>query len=333
MIQHILRRPLALVPLAIALPFAFQSLACSSVEVINPAEITPVDAKDAGTDVEADADTPPDPGPPMLGPSLAFDDFHIATIQEAFHPFALLGPLVNDQLTMSIKNGQLLFGLEIRNLDDPSGQSDPEISAAMIGLSDSDSDNSDNFNPDEPETYSPAPLSFGMDGNPTIEFTTASIKKGFLHAESVGVLMTPGLPFPFANPVLEGTIKATPEEDAIYTLEKGRLTGAVQASLLGFIPNITMGQCQGQTLLDVIATGCGIFPLQPQVDLDGDGLEKFFDDPDDMGVKDFRIDRCVDGDGTEILGTDCVSDSRIADGYNLIFAMHGVRAFVLQPMP
>ncbi len=318
----------------LALALAVQGLACSSVEVINPAEITPAGDKDAGADADMeDADLPPEAGPPMLGPSLAFDDFHIATIQEAFHPFALLAPLVNDQLMMSVQNGQLLFGIEIRGLDDPSGQSDPEITAAMIGLNDSDNDNTDNFKADEPETFSPAPLSFGMEGNPTIEFTTASIKKGVIHAESVGILMTPGLPFPFANPVLDGTLKATKEGDAIRTLENGRLTGAVQASLLGFVPNITMGQCQGQTLLDVIATGCGIFALQPQVDLDGDGLEKLYDDTGDNGMKDFRIDRCVDGDGTEILGTDCVSDARIADGYNLVFAMHGVRAFVLQPMP
>lgn len=330
MTQRLLNRTTALISFALA----FQCAACSSVEVINPAEVKPVAEKDAGTDAaDTDADAPPEAGPPLLGPSLVFDDFHVATLQEAFHPFALLAPLVNDQLTMSIQNGQLLFGVELRGLDDPSGQADQEITAAMIGLSDSDSDNTDNFMPDMPETFSPAPLSFGMEGNPTIEFTTASIKNGVLKAESVGLLQTPGLPFPFANPVLEGTLKPTSEGDAVRTLEKGKLTGAVRASLLAVVPNITMGQCQGQTLLDVIATGCGIFPLQPQVDLDGDGFEKLFDDPDDQGMKDHRIDRCVDGDGTEILGTDCVNDPRIADGYNMIFALHGVRAFVLQPMP
>jgi hypothetical protein len=147
--------------------------------------------------------------------------------------------------------------------------------------------------------------------------------------------MTPGLPIPFTNPVIDGTLMASAKGDSVRTLENGRLTGAVRASLLSAVPNITMGTCDGGTLLDVIATGCGIFPLQPEVDLDGDGLEKFYDesgaDSDAGPTGDGMIDRCVDGDGTEILGTDCPSDPRIADAYRLVFAIHGVRALILAP--
>jgi hypothetical protein len=147
--------------------------------------------------------------------------------------------------------------------------------------------------------------------------------------------MTPGLPLPFVNPSIDGTLNATTEKDAVRTLEKGRLTGAVPASILAAAPNIAMSMCKGQTLLDVIATGCGFIPVQPEIDLDGDGLEKFYDDesadPDAGSGGDGQIDRCVDGDGTEILGTDCASDPKIADGYRLIFALHGVRAIVLAP--
>lgn len=315
--------------LSLALLIALSTPACGKIELVYPLE-----APDAGPD--ADAEPPPEAGPPpMLGPSLAVDDLHIATLKEAFHAFALLGGLVNEQITTSVKNGSLLVGLELRDLDDPSGQNDEAMTVAMIGLSDSDGDASDNFDPNAPETFSPAPLSFGMEGNPTVVFSQASIKDGLLHAESVGILMTPGLPFPFANPVLEGTLTASAEGDSIQTLENGRLTGAVSASLLGIVPNITMGTCGGQTLLDVIATGCGIFALQPEVDLDGDGLEKLFDvegvDENGNPAKDGHIDKCVDGDGTEILGPDCASDPRIADAYRLVFALHGVRAFVLAP--
>lgn len=318
--------------LPLALLIALSMPACGSIEIVYPLE-----GPDAGPDAAPDAEPPAmEAGPPpMLGPSLALDDLHIATLQEAFHAFALLGGLVNEQIKMSVQNGTLLVGLELRDLDDPSGQNDEAMTVAMIGLSDSDGDPSDNFDPNAPETFAPAPLSFAMGDDPTVLFSTASIKDGFLHAESVGILNTPGLPIPFANPVLEGTLKASTEKDSIKTLEDGRLTGAVGASLLAVVPNITMGSCKGQTLLDVIATGCGIFALQPEVDLDGDGLEKLFDDEtmdaDGGSSKDGRIDRCVDGDGTEILGTDCPSDPRIADAYRLVFALHGVRAFVLAP--
>jgi hypothetical protein len=315
----------------LSLLIALSTAACGNIELVYP-----IEGPDAGPDAAADAEPPPEAGPPLLGPSLAIDDLHIATLKEAFHAFALLGGLVNEQITMSIKNGTLLVGLELRDIDDPSGQNDEAMSVAMIGLGDGDGDPADNFDPNAPETFSPAPLSFAMGDNPTVLFSQASIKDGVLRAESVGVLMTPGLPFPFANPVLEGTLTASAEGDSIKTLENGRLTGAVRASLLTIVPNITMGTCDGQTLLDVIATGCGIFALQPDVDLDGDGFEKLFDDgggvdPDGNPTKDGRIDRCVDGDGTEILGTDCPSDPRIGDAYRLIFALHGVRAFILAP--
>ncbi|MCK6591178.1 MAG: hypothetical protein L6Q76_26800 [Polyangiaceae bacterium] len=320
--------------LPLALLIALSTPACGSIELVYP-----VEGPDAGADAAPDAEPPPEeagpPPPPMLGPSLALDDLHIATLKEAFHAFALLGGLVNEQFKTNIQNGTLLVGLELRELDDPSGQNDDAMTVAMIGLSDSDGDPSDNFDPNTPETFAPAPLSFAMGDNPTVLFSQASVKDGKLHAESVGLLSVPGLPIPFANPVLEGTLMASAENDFVKTLENGRLTGAVPASLLSLVPNITMGTCNGQTLLDVIATGCGVFALQPEVDLDGDGLEKLFDDENadaDAGSgKDGQIDRCVDGDGTEILGTDCASDPRIADAYRLVFALHGVRAFVLAP--
>lgn len=329
-----MNRPLPLT-LLIALALALAPTACSSPERVNAVELP-----DAGPEASApkpDAEAPPvEAGPPpTLGPSLALDDLHVATLQEGFHAFALLGGLVNEQLKMNIANGSLLVGLELRDLDDPSGQNDDTITVAMIGLSDSDGDATDNFDPDAPETFAAAPLSFGMEGNPTLLFSQASIKDGVLHAEGVGALMTPGLPIPFTNPILDGTLMPSAKGDAVRTLEEGRLKGAVAASLLSFVPNITMGTCKGGTLLDVIATGCGIFALQPDIDLDGDGLEKFFDDaggdPDSGATGDGMIDRCVDGDGTEILGTDCPSDPKIADAYRLIFAIHGVRALVLAP--
>jgi hypothetical protein len=56
--------------------------------------------------------------------------------------------------------------------------------------------------------------------------------------------------------------------------------------------------------------------LQPDVDRDGDGLERFT--LDDQG----RIARCIDGDGTPIEGRDCSMDPRMADGFALSLQMH-----------
>lgn len=293
-----------------------------------PMDAEPVDAS------EPEVDSAPPPLP-TLGPSVVLDDMHIASIQEEAHAFSLLGMALNEQLTSAIADGTLLLGLEVRQLDDPAGQEDPMITVGMYGLNDADGDPSDNFDPDKPEEFTTTALFTGNGGSPTIHFESASISGGQLHAEGVGLLSIPGLPIPFQRPTIDGALVASEKGDAIRTLENGRLKGAVAVSLLANAPNISMGQCKGSSLLDVIATGCGFITIQPDVDLDDDGFEKLFDDeggdPDAGSTKDGVIDRCVDGDGTEILGTDCVSDPRIKDGYRLIFVIHGVRAIILEP--
>lgn len=338
-----LAAPSALALLAsLAAPTALASLAalassCSeNQEVINAVQF------DAGARDDAPADAAEEPAvdsspplPPSLGPSLVLDDMHIASTKEDFHAFSLLGMALNGQLTSAIEGGTLLLGLEVRDLDDPSGQNDDMVSVGLYGLGDSDADPADNFNPDNPEQFTTTALFTGNGGDPTIHFAKASVSGGVLHADSVGLLSIPGLPIPFQNPSIDGALAPTADGKYIRTLEGGRLKGVIAASLLSGAPNISMGQCKGSSLLDVLATGCGFFPMQPEVDLDGDGLEKFFDDTGDDGdggvAKDGVIDRCVDGDGTEILGTGCVSDARIQDGYRLIFVIHGARAIILQP--
>lgn len=280
-----------------------------------------------------DAPLPPDAMVPTLGPSLVVSDLHIAGFQEDLHTFSLLGQLLDPQIAEQIASGTLLIGLELRSLDDPSGQADDMVSVGFYNLRDSDMDPANNFDPDAPETFATGPGAFLPGGDPTIHFTEASITNGRLEAAGPDSLALPGIPFPFQNPELEGRLRATSDESAVRTLDDGRLRGAVPASLLRFLPNVTMGLCTGSTMLDALAAGCPI-SLQPDVDLDGDGLERYFDDLGDADAgtsQDGRIDRCVDGDGTEILGTDCVSDSRMADGYRLIFVVEGVRAIVVAP--
>lgn len=328
----------ALAPLApLAAAVAFASSCGIDDEVIVAVQFDAGARDDAPADAaeEPAVDSAPPPPPPSLGPSLVLDDMHIASLKEEAHAFSLLGMVLNGQLQSAIQGGTLLLGLEVRDLDDPSGQNDDMVSVGMYGLGDSDMDPADNFNPDNPEQFTTTQLFTGNGGDPTIHFTSASIAGGQLQADSVGLLSIPGLPIPFQNPSISGALAPTADSKYIRTLENGRLKGVIPASVLAFAPNITMGQCKGATLLDVISTGCGFLALQPEVDLDGDGLEKFFDDTGSDGdggvAKDGVIDRCVDGDGTEILGTDCVNDARIKDGYRLIFVIHGARAIILQP--
>jgi uncharacterized protein (DUF2249 family) len=59
----------------------------------------------------------------------------------------------------------------------------------------------------------------------------------------------------------------------------------------------------------------------PDLDLDGDGLERLIGDGDD-------VVGCIDGDGTVVEGPDCPCDPRMADGYSVSVDVHAVTAAI-----
>ena len=93
-----------------------------------------------------------------------------------------------------------------------------------------------------------------------------------------------------------------------------QLQGERLADLMGAEPSAD------QSMLDVlVAAG-----VQPDVDVDGDGRERFMDTD-----RDGLVDRCVDGDGTTLDGRECAGDPRFADGYDLRLIFRLVPATVL----
>jgi hypothetical protein len=72
-----------------------------------------------------------------------------------------------------------------------------------------------------------------------------------------------------------------------------------------------------------------LFQLDPDIDLDGDGLET-------ITTVDNQTDivSCTDGDGTTVIeGADCPCDPRMADGYSIAFELDFRGATVLGPDP
>jgi len=105
---------------------------------------------------------------------------------------------------------------------------------------------------------------------------------------------------------------------------QSQICGAATASSWYGFPNTT--PVDRQNVLDMLALGADylsyhITPTQPDIDMDGDGLERFADLSGDG-----HIDLCIDGNGTQIVGVDCPLDPRIADAYSQTFDVDAVSA-------
>ena len=120
---------------------------------------------------------------------------------------------------------------------------------------------------------------------------------------------------------ISGTLEASGSGPTSMSI---RLCGAQTAGSFHRIANATPFGGNGVTILDTLVVGATFFaihiaPTQPDVDVDGDGLEQF-QDVDGNGL----IDLCIDGNGTQIAGHDCPLDPRIADGYSVAWDITSV---------
>jgi cysteine-rich repeat protein len=136
------------------------------------------------------------------------------------------------------------------------------------------------------------------------------------------------LRYEFGRASIQGTLTTAPSGP---TALAARFCGAETVPTLYYVPNTT--GFGGATLLDLAVIGVAQFgyqvrPVQPDMDLDGDGLETFRDTDGDS-----RIDLCIDGNGTQISGTDCPTDPRIADGYSIAVDVNLVGARLAGPRP
>jgi len=120
---------------------------------------------------------------------------------------------------------------------------------------------------------------------------------------------------------LEGTLVSNPEALESFS---GQLCGARSAASWHRVPN--SGGFGGRTVLDLLVSGATFFgfhsdPTQPDIDFDGDGLERLVDADGDGNV-----DLCIDGNGSQVEGIDCPLDPRIADGYSEAMSLEAIGA-------
>ncbi len=248
-----------------------------------------------------------------------------------------LGPavgLLNSFITSSFSNGQVLVQLGFLNLTDARGQNVPDTRIGWLVGSDADGMNTNNGEPGNPQFVQ------SMSLNPMTLLPAASFQSrvamGALAGgpEDVRLNLPAGpagmLDFRVQRGRLSGNITA--DTTRITGLRNGVLCGAVPARDLAALPNpaglIGGGGGGGGdgTFLELLVGGQRVVvfqigPQQPDIDLDGDGLERIETVAGTRGTQ--MISACVDGDGTRITGRNCANDPRIADGFTAAFQMQG----------
>lgn len=157
----------------------------------------------------------------------------------------------------------------------------------------------------------------------------SSLSEGFLDAQSeVLTLQSSDVRLEFRRPTVGGRLDFTARGGSISS---GSICGVFAISSLVVLnavtlphPSLLTSPCEGDapvTLADLLVAGLRYGSItvieggQPDIDLDGDGLEQF-----ESGITGTDcqpvITACIDGDGTRVEGRGCLHDPRFADGYS-----------------
>lgn len=281
----------------------------------SPATIEP----DSGATPPPDASAPP-VDPPLVGaargPSLGLDSVALTGANAAFRG---LGDLVlNAQLVTAIRDGSLVLIAELIDLNDATN--DPSLSLALHAGVDVDQDPTNNYSATAPDDF------VVSDPEKPLAMLSASITNSQLRARLTQPITVAGFTLVEAD-IVGNLMKGA--NGSIDALTAGKLSGPTKAAQLGAtaLPAGTL-PCPGKTLLDILVRGCVILAgVQPDTDLDGDGLERFSDTNADG-----QIDRCVDGNSTVFTGIDCWNRPEFADGYLVEITIHGTEVLLYDPL-
>jgi hypothetical protein len=326
------RKTPAAVGLAASVAVAVSATACGGWLVFwtNDSGPTDADLDEASPDVVLPPDADEDVAPPNGGPwSALIREINVSAelvcdvngVPPNDNCLAALGPVageVADALSEFFNEGaaanQRKFMLYAEWLDDLGAPTDPDVRLMMFPVTGVDGIRENDFTSGEDFLVAGDWVSvcgealFGSDGSVT--GGAASFESGdmlFPLAEAT---------IPIFSGRLDGTI-APHGGDANLTF-----CGHITAQALAVVENV---YGSNRNLLEVVT-----FPeqllgnplitgVQPDVDNDGDGLEEFTIDP-----MTGTIVSCVDGDGEQIVGRDCVLNEQIADSFAFTFDLVAV---------
>jgi hypothetical protein len=233
-----------------------------------------------------------------------------------------------EQLVQSgIASGRFLTMVEFAGIDLPYGGDDAEVTVKYYRCDDADSDPTNNLCTDpgcgrmvaDPEYLSAGQTVFRSLPVPILDQYVTAPVFGVLEMD-IGqdqLLRVRRLHIAASLPL------------ALDVIDDGLLCGVTtvrDADAMGFcvlMPQICVPLGMPADLS--VAALLAVQGVQPDIDIDGDGLETYSVDLEGY------VDLCVDGDGTEIPGQGCLSDIRMADGFSLCFAFHANRGELAMP--
>ena len=197
-------------------------------------------------------------------------------------------------------------------------------------------------------------VSFDASMNPLITFKDGSVKMGELSAGPDRFALN--IPFQ-KNITLD--LELTGARVQLDLVDSGGLTnvpaigsdGKAGGRLGGVLSAVTLAQIKGisaggvitadQSLLDAVFAGAvgTVLGLDqdknqhylPDIDVDGDGLETFYQSNPTAAGGSAHIDTCVDGDGTIVMGTDCPLAKDAKGNYRFVDGLSAALKFTAVP--
>lgn len=241
-------------------------------------------------------------------------------INRAWRP---LLPVLNNMLVAAVSNGRILMVFEVAGLCAPYDGADPAVTIKIYPATDADPDPTNNLCLEPGCGQVLARAKYMSDGQslyrappqPVIEYRVRTAMGADLAIDLEQASE------PMTIKELDMTCLLPEQMDE---LSEGVLCGVAPVDNLALVRlpvcDYLPAFCQLALIPDDLnlAEYLVVLGQQPDVDMDGDGLEEIELDTNN------RTLLCYDGDGSVMGAKDCLHDPAMQDGYSVCFSFHGI---------
>ncbi|MFH1808710.1 MAG: hypothetical protein ABIJ09_08190 [Pseudomonadota bacterium] len=253
------------------------------------------------------------------------DSLPDAAVNRALAPMATA---INDAFRSSVQTGRICVALELVGVDDPYGCDDRSVTIKYFTCEDADQDPANNFC-GAPECGHAVLDPNDLDGDQALYRTEpAPVQQCRLATVMDQTIM---LKLDEDDLPMERTRFAVFIPDTLRELMEIRIAGSAR---IRDTQRVSIPICRYMPILCInpntpdeisLAQYMRLIGEHPDLDMDGDGLERY--DLDGQA----QVVRCIDGDGTIIESPTCLDDPRIADAFSMCLGAHAVSAVLQLP--